>query len=243
MTAPASTIAQVCKPPPDIALPVVEALAPYNLQIAALQEQIGAVVPRQNMKDKSGATVINPQFDRAEIFADNLPKYSQKIRSLLKPFRQQAERLERTSEEMQGPDSKDVIRVRPATSWTDMLTHGFGSITDDLLAASFIPFLVYFLLTWKHHARSATVIAACSGRGSQMVIAGEVSVSPYNWRMVQPSPSSMRSIVCAAGAAPPVRTRTPRGAVARSASGAFAIPMRTVGAAQSAVMRSLRRSG
>jgi predicted PurR-regulated permease PerM len=39
-----------------------------------------------------------------------------------------------------------------------MLTHGFGSITDDLLAASFIPFLVYFLLTWKHHARSATVM-------------------------------------------------------------------------------------
>jgi hypothetical protein len=46
--------------PPEIALPVVEALAPYNLQIAALQEQIGAVVPRQNMKDKSGATVMDP---------------------------------------------------------------------------------------------------------------------------------------------------------------------------------------
>ena len=47
--------------PPEIALPVVEALAPYNLQIAALQEQIGAVVPRQNMKDKSGATVMDPR--------------------------------------------------------------------------------------------------------------------------------------------------------------------------------------
>jgi succinyl-CoA synthetase alpha subunit len=46
--------------PPEIALPVVEALAPYNQQIAALQEQIGAVVPRQNMKDKSGATVMDP---------------------------------------------------------------------------------------------------------------------------------------------------------------------------------------
>ena len=102
--------------------------------------------------------IISISYNRAEVFADNLPKYSQKIRSLLKPFRQQAERLERTSEAVQEPYGKDVIRVRPATSWADMLTHGFGSITDDLLAASFIPFLVYFLLTWKYHARSATVM-------------------------------------------------------------------------------------
>jgi succinyl-CoA synthetase alpha subunit len=46
--------------PPDIALPTVEALAPYNLQIAALKQQVGAVIPRQNMKDKSGATVMDP---------------------------------------------------------------------------------------------------------------------------------------------------------------------------------------
>lgn len=103
-----------------------------------------------------GITSIS--YSQAEVFADNLPKYSQKIRSLLKPFRLQAERLERTSEAVQEPYGKDVIRVRPATSWADMLTRGFGSITDDLLAASFIPFLVYFLLTWKYHARSATVM-------------------------------------------------------------------------------------
>ena len=47
--------------PPNIALPSVEAIAPYNLQIAALRRQIGAVIPRQNMKDKSGATVMDPR--------------------------------------------------------------------------------------------------------------------------------------------------------------------------------------
>jgi hypothetical protein len=46
--------------PADIALPIVEAMAPYNLQITALRQQVGAVVPRQNMKDKSGATVMDP---------------------------------------------------------------------------------------------------------------------------------------------------------------------------------------
>jgi hypothetical protein len=46
--------------PSDIALPTVEALAPYNLLISALGQQVGAVIPRQNMKDKSGATVMDP---------------------------------------------------------------------------------------------------------------------------------------------------------------------------------------
>jgi succinyl-CoA synthetase alpha subunit len=51
---------QGLKLPPHIALPVVEAIAPYDAQIKALAEQIGAVIPRQVMKDKSGATVMDP---------------------------------------------------------------------------------------------------------------------------------------------------------------------------------------
>jgi succinyl-CoA synthetase alpha subunit len=45
--------------PPYLALPVIEAMEPYNSQIKALSRQIGAVIPRQNMKDKSGATVMD----------------------------------------------------------------------------------------------------------------------------------------------------------------------------------------
>jgi hypothetical protein len=47
--------------PPDIALPAAAALPPYDMQIAALGKQVGAVIPRQNMKDKSGATVMDPR--------------------------------------------------------------------------------------------------------------------------------------------------------------------------------------
>src|SRR5262249_40112049 len=50
---------QGLKLPSEIALPVVEAIAPYGRQIAALQLQIGAVIPRQSMKDKSGASVMD----------------------------------------------------------------------------------------------------------------------------------------------------------------------------------------
>lgn len=46
--------------PPDIALPVVTAPEPYGAQIAALSDQIGAVIARQGMKDASGTSVMDP---------------------------------------------------------------------------------------------------------------------------------------------------------------------------------------
>lgn len=47
--------------PPDLQPPVVEALEPYNRQIAVLQRQVGTVFPRQPMKDASGASQMDPQ--------------------------------------------------------------------------------------------------------------------------------------------------------------------------------------
>jgi succinyl-CoA synthetase alpha subunit len=45
--------------PPDIDVPVVAAVPPYNEQIEKLNKQIGAVLPRQNMKDASGASQMD----------------------------------------------------------------------------------------------------------------------------------------------------------------------------------------
>jgi succinyl-CoA synthetase alpha subunit len=47
--------------PEELRLPVVEALAPYNEQVALLNTQIGGVVPRQSMKDASGASQMDPR--------------------------------------------------------------------------------------------------------------------------------------------------------------------------------------
>jgi predicted PurR-regulated permease PerM len=102
-----------------------------------------------------GVTVAS--YNQALTFADNLPKYSQKIRSMLQPYQQQAERLEKTGEVV-GPEDTNVVPVRQVQSWSEALTHGAGTVTDIVLAASFVPFLAYFLLTWHSHARSATVM-------------------------------------------------------------------------------------
>lgn len=45
--------------PPELDLPPVEAMSPYGEQIAVLKRQIGRTVPRQTMKDCSGATKMD----------------------------------------------------------------------------------------------------------------------------------------------------------------------------------------
>jgi predicted PurR-regulated permease PerM len=102
--------------------------------------------------------LVYVSYSRAQVFAENLPQYSREIRELLRPLRTQAEKLERSTEEVEGGSATNVVTVRPATTWADMLTRGFGSFTQGVLAVSFVPFLIYFFLTWQYHARSATVM-------------------------------------------------------------------------------------
>ena len=53
--------------PEELVLPVVEAIAPYNEQIAILAEQIGTVMPRQSMKDASGASMMEPKTQVSQL--------------------------------------------------------------------------------------------------------------------------------------------------------------------------------
>ncbi len=48
------------KLPPELDLPNVVAMPPYDEQIAALNKQVGAVLPRQTMKDASGVSQMDP---------------------------------------------------------------------------------------------------------------------------------------------------------------------------------------
>src|SRR5438093_1839344 len=52
----------------ELDMPIVEAIAPYAEQIAALDKQIGAVLPRQNMKDASGASQLDPKTQVASLY-------------------------------------------------------------------------------------------------------------------------------------------------------------------------------
>ena len=93
-------------------------------------------------------------YNQAATLLQDLPKYTNKLRDEVLRFRKSAERFEVLSPEHE----KGVVSVRPATDWTDTLTRGFGSVSAAILSVSFVPFLVFFMLTWQQHVRSATVM-------------------------------------------------------------------------------------
>jgi predicted PurR-regulated permease PerM len=93
-------------------------------------------------------------YNQAASLAEDLPKYTSKIRQETMRFRQKAE----TFEVLNPQHERGVMSVRPATDWTDLLTRGFGSLSQAVFAASFVPFLAYFMMTWQEHVRSATVM-------------------------------------------------------------------------------------
>jgi len=86
-------------------------------------------------------------------FIDELPKYSVRVRAEVAEISRKAHILEQIT----PVPEKGAIKVHETPSWTDLLSHGFGSATEIVLACSFIPFLVFFMLTWQEHARAATV--------------------------------------------------------------------------------------
>jgi len=93
-------------------------------------------------------------YNQAAAFVHELPQYAGKVREEVMSFRKSAENLEVLTPETE----KGVVKVRPATDWTDILTRGFGSVGTAVLVGSFVPFLAYFMLTWQEHVRSATVM-------------------------------------------------------------------------------------
>jgi succinyl-CoA synthetase alpha subunit len=53
--------------PEELDLPVVEAIPPYNRQIAHLADQVGVVFPRRSMKDASGASLMDPKTQVSQL--------------------------------------------------------------------------------------------------------------------------------------------------------------------------------
>jgi len=100
------------------------------------------------------AGLVYYSSNQAIIFAQDFSKYTQKIRQGVSQVWQRAETL--GSLDMDGQAKPPSSRS--GTNLAELLTRGFGSFSQALLTASFVPFLVYFMLSWQHHVRSATVM-------------------------------------------------------------------------------------
>jgi len=99
-------------------------------------------------------------YNRAVGFLQQLPQYSGKIRETVMRFRQHAENIKKTTETVlpQDQEEKNAVTVRQTSNWTEALTQGAVNVTEVVLLAGFVPFLVYFMLSWQEHVRTATVM-------------------------------------------------------------------------------------
>ena len=99
-------------------------------------------------------------YSRAVDFATELPKYSGKIRSEFATFRAETSKIEDSTRSVISSPKQEravPVEVRESQGLSRVISAGSGTVGDVLLAIGFVPFLVYFMLTWKDHAHSTTV--------------------------------------------------------------------------------------
>lgn len=100
-------------------------------------------------------------YNRAVNFAIQLPQYSGKISDTLANFRAQTTRIEESTRSVLAspkPGKQPLpVEVQEAPGLTRVISAGAGTLGEVVLAVSFVPFLVYFMLTWKDHMLAATV--------------------------------------------------------------------------------------
>jgi predicted PurR-regulated permease PerM len=100
-------------------------------------------------------------YSRAVDFATELPKYSGKIRFEIASFRAETNKIEESTRSVISsprPGKQPVpVEVQESPGLSRIFSAGTGTLGDVLLAISFVPFLVYFMLTWKDHVHLNTV--------------------------------------------------------------------------------------
>jgi predicted PurR-regulated permease PerM len=104
--------------------------------------------------------VTHFSYDRGMKFLEELPRHASKYRQAILRVRQQAETLQKTSESVlpKTLEEKNAIRVIPQSNALEVLFRNVGSVAEFVFLLSFVPFLVFFMLTWQDHLHTATVL-------------------------------------------------------------------------------------
>ena len=104
--------------------------------------------------------VFQISYNQANQFISELPKYSGDIRGALNQVITRAERVRQTTRNVLPQESvdKNTVTIRQSTNWVDDLTSGALGVTHIVLMAAFVPFLVFFMLSWQDHVRTSTVL-------------------------------------------------------------------------------------
>ncbi|HVH86669.1 MAG TPA: AI-2E family transporter [Terriglobales bacterium] len=101
-------------------------------------------------------------YQRAVDFAHQLPQMSGEFRKVVSKYQKSAEDIRQSAQQVipkTNTDKQTVpVKVQQESSIRGLITGaGIANVGEALLTMAFIPFLVYFMLTWQEHARRSTV--------------------------------------------------------------------------------------
>jgi predicted PurR-regulated permease PerM len=151
--------------------PLVDAMVRFQIPRA-----VGALVAVMLLVGALGAASY-VSYSRALDFMHEVPKYKAKIQAMGAKIREQAEQIQQTEDTVLSDDQdKKTVTVRQSSSWTDLVSRNASSVSELMLALTFIPFLVFFMLSWQDHVRSATVMLfSMENRNSAYVMLGLIA--------------------------------------------------------------------
>jgi predicted PurR-regulated permease PerM len=134
--------------------PVVDGLANFRIprQVAALFAVLLLVV--------SLSAVSYLSYARALDFLSQVPEYRIKVQHIVYEIRRRAEQIEKTTETVlpPEPEEKNSVTLHERNSLGNFITQNMSTFSETLLAISFVPFLIYFMLSWQDHVRAQSVI-------------------------------------------------------------------------------------
>ncbi len=108
----------------------------------------------------SVATLTYLSYARAVEFMSQMPEYKVRLKHIVDEIRQQAEKFEETTDSVlpSEPQDKNSVTVRQTNGLRNYLSENASSMSQTFLAITFVPFLIYFMLSWRDHVRAASVM-------------------------------------------------------------------------------------
>jgi predicted PurR-regulated permease PerM len=134
--------------------PVVDGLANFRVP-----RQLGAFLAVSLLLAVI-ATLSYLSYARALDFMSQMPEYRTRVQRIVNEIRQRADQIERTTETVlpSEPEDKNSVTVRERNSLGSFISKNMSTFSETLLAVSFVPFLIYFMLSWQDHVRASSVM-------------------------------------------------------------------------------------
>jgi predicted PurR-regulated permease PerM len=106
------------------------------------------------------ASVSYFSYARALDFLSQMPEYRIRMQHIWDEIRMQAERFEKTTQTVlpDEPEDRNAVTIRERNTLGHFISRNMSTVSEAALAVSFIPFLIYFMLSWQDHVRASSVM-------------------------------------------------------------------------------------